>query len=139
MAAAQPRRLDLLCEATGQTFFQLSLKCAFCNFELSLQDLAGFHCKHLSLIYRENIPYAVCSGCLRLSAKCEFEEFCRCSVPAAILPDILHAPLTSVAVRCVHCYKLLDCAERFDLAAGSELVYLVRNIWRGPCRDCRKK
>lgn len=139
MAAEHPKRLDELCDATGQTFFQLSLQCAFCNYTLSLQDLAAFHVKQLSLIYRNNCPYAVCSACTRLSAKCEYEAFCRCSLPADILPDVLQVPLTSICVRCIYCYKLLDCPERFDLAAGSETVYLVRNIWRGPCRDCRKK
>lgn len=139
MAAEKPRRLDQLCDATGQSFFQLNLQCAFCNFPLSLQDLAAFHCKNLSLIYRGDSPYAVCNGCIRLSARCEYENFCRCSLKADILPDVLQVPLTSVCIRCVYCYKQLDCAERFDLAAGSETVFLVRNIWRGPCRDCRKK
>lgn len=139
MAAERPRRLDQLCEETGQTFFNLKLQCAFCNYPLNLQELASFHLKCLSLIYRDNIPFGVCTGCTRLSAKCEFEQFCRCSLQAEILPDILGIPLTGICVRCVHCYRLLDTAEKFDLATGSETVYLVRNIWRGACRDCRKK
>lgn len=139
MAAELPRRLDQLCESSGRSFFELQLQCAFCNHPLGLQELAAFHEKRLSLIYRDITPYGVCRGCTRLSARCEYEHFCRCSLKADILPDILQVPLTAICVRCLYCYRLLDCAEKFDLAAGSETVFLVRNIWRGPCRDCRKK
>lgn len=139
MAASLPKRLDELCQATGQSFFELDIKCAFCNFKLSLQELASFHESCLSLLYRNNFPFGACTGCLRLSAKCEFDLYCRCSVRAEILPDILQTPLTQISVRCVHCYKKLDSAEKFDLCTGSEDVYLVRNLWRGPCRSCRKK
>lgn len=139
MAEEQPRRLDELCEKTGQSFFQLILKCAFCDFNLSLQELADFHEKNLSLLYRNGCPYAACRTCLKVSAKAEFERFCRCSVPAETLPDILQVPLTSVCMRCKICYRLLDAAEKIDLAAASENCYLVRNLWRGTCRVCRKK
>lgn len=139
MAEEHPKRLDELCKATGISFFELSLKCAFCNFDLTLQELADFHCKKLSLLYRENIPYAACVRCLKVSARYEFEQFCRCSLPAGILSDVLQIPITSVSVRCTNCYKLLDLPEKIDLCCASENVYLVRNLWRGYCRDCRKK
>lgn len=139
MAEEHPRRLDELCARTGQSFFELNIKCAFCGFKLTLQELADFHEKLLCLLYRNDCPYAACRGCLRLSAKCEFELFCRCSVNADILPDILQTPLTSVSVRCIYCYRSLDTAEKFDLCTATEKVYLVRNLWRGPCRFCRKK
>lgn len=139
MAEEHPRRLDELCAKTGQSFFELNINCAFCGFKLSLQELADFHEKLLCLLYRNSTPYAACIGCLRLSARCEYEAFCRCSIDASILPDILQVPLTRVSVRCVYCYRLLDSAEKFDLCTGSEKVFLVRHLWRGPCRLCRKK
>lgn len=139
MASELPRRLDQLCDTTGTSFFNLNLKCAFCNFSLSFQELAEFHVKDLCLLYRNNIPYGACRSCLRLSAQHEYELYCRCAVPADTLADILGQPLTSVLIRCKCCYKRLDAAEKLDLCAGSESVYLVRHMWRGYCRDCRKK
>lgn len=139
MAEEQPKRLDEYCKATGTSFFDLKLCCAFCKFQLSLQELADFFTKQLSLLYRDGIAHAACRGCLRLSARHEFELFCRCSVPADIICDILHEPITCVCVRCTECYKLLDAAEKIDLCAASEHLYLVRQYWRGICRDCRKK
>lgn len=139
MAEEPPKRLDELCKRTGISFFDLNINCAFCNFALTLQELADYHVKCLSLLYRGDIPYAACRRCLLLSAKLEYEQFCRCKVPAEILSDILRMPLTSVNIRCKLCYKLLDCPEKFDLCAANEDVYLVRNLWRGNCRDCRKK
>lgn len=139
MDPALPRRLDQLCKDTGVSFFELKLQCAFCGFELTLQELADFHEKTLSLLYRGNVPYAACRPCLRLSAKHEFEQFCRCSVPAAALSDILRLPLTAVTIRCKECYRLLDLAEKIDLCAADESVFLVRSYWRGFCRGCRKK
>lgn len=139
MASELPKRLDQLCEATGTSLFDLTLHCAFCNFRLTFQELADFHWKSLSLLYRNNQPYAACRVCLTVSAKAEFEKFCRCSVPAENLSDLLQQRLSDISVRCYLCYKLLDCAEKVDLCAGSLKVYLVRQYWRGVCRDCRKK
>lgn len=139
MAQEQPKRLDELCKATGTSFFELNLKCAFCEFALSLQDLADFHCKSLSLLYRNGTPFAACRNCLTVSAQHEFNLFCRCSLTAEILGDVLKVPITEVCIRCRECYKLLDNAEKVDLCCASENVYLVRNWWRGICRDCRKK
>lgn len=139
MASDRPRRLDQLCDQTGTSFFSLHLQCAFCNFTLSLQELAEFYEKSLCLLYRNDIPYGACRGCLRLSALLEYETHCRCKVSADILPDILGQPISSVHMRCLLCYKLLDQAEKFDLCSGSEDVYLVRHLWRGNCRVCRKK
>lgn len=139
MAEEPPKRLDELCKQSGISFFDLVVNCAFCNFGLTLQELADYHVKNLSLLYRQGVPYAACRRCLRLSALHEFEQFCRCKVPAEILSDLVNAPLTTINIRCKHCYKLLDCPEKFDLCAASEDVYLVRNLWRGVCRDCRKK
>lgn len=134
-----PRRLDQLCDSTGVTFFNLKLPCAFCNFDLSLQELADFHTKNLCVLYRDGKPFGACRPCLKLSALHEYENYCRCSVQAEILPDILGLPITGISMRCKICYKLLDAGEKIDLCAGSETVYLVRNLWRGYCRDCRKK
>lgn len=139
MASELPRRLDDFCERSGQSFFTLQLQCAFCKFGLTLQELAEFHEKCLCLLYRNGIPYGACRGCLRLSAKLEYEMYCRCTVAAVQLSDILGQPLQTIAVRCVECYKLLDLAEKVDLCAGSEKCYLVRSLWRGRCRLCRKK
>lgn len=139
MAEERPKRLDELCRTTGTSFFDLSLQCAFCQHFLSLQELADFHTKTLCLLYRGSVPYAACKGCLRLSAAHEFELYCRCSIPADIISDVLKQPITAVCIRCKHCYRLLDAPEKIDLCAANENVYLVRQYWRGVCRDCRKK
>lgn len=139
MAEEPPKRLDEYCKTSGISFFDLSLPCAFCNFPLTLQEHADFFCKQLCLLYRNGEPYAACVRCLKVSARHEFEQYCRCSLPATILGDVLNQPITNVCIRCVVCYKSLDAPEKIDLCSASESVYLVRHLWRGICRDCRKK
>lgn len=139
MDSQLPRRLDRLCESLGISFFDLKLPCAFCDFHLTLQELAEFYEKSLSVLYRNGMPYGACRGCLKLSAKHEYEQFCRCVVLAEILPDLVNQPLSTICMRCLCCYRLLDPAEKIDLYAGNENVYLVRTLWRGRCRECRKK
>lgn len=139
MALDPPKRLDAFCAETGLSFFELQLKCAFCNFTLTFQELAEFYDKNLFLLYRNGFPYAACRNCLLISAKNEFEKFCRCSFAADSIADILQQPLSEIIIRCQKCYRQLDLAEKVDLGAACERVYLVRHHYRGLCRNCIKK
>lgn len=139
MALEPPKRLDAYCAETGISFFELQLQCAFCYFKLTLQELAEFYDKNLFLLYRNGCPYAACRNCLLLSAKTEFEKHCRCSFAADNIADILGQPLSEILIRCQLCYKQLDLAEKVDLGAACERVYLVRHHLRGLCRNCIRK
>lgn len=139
MSSNKPTRLDEYCKAANLSFFDLQIPCLFCKFHLSLQELAGFHQKTLSLVWRDDQVYALCYKCTRLSAKFEFEKYLRCIVKCEYVDVLAECPLINLSVRCVDCYKLLDIAEKVDLKARDEDLYLVRRYWRGYCRECYKR
>lgn len=83
--------------------------------------------------------YALCYRCTRLSAKFELEKYLRCIAKCEYVDVLTECSLADLCVRCVSCYKLLDLAEKIDIKARSEDLYLVRKYWRGYCRDCYRK
>lgn len=139
MAAYYPTCLDEYCAVFGVSFFNLELKCVFCKHFVSLQALADFFVKCLSLVWKDGICYACCQECLKLIAKYEKEHFARCTVRGDILSDIVKQPLSEVVVRCLICYKRLDCAEKVDCCNADIPFVLVRSQWRSHCRFCRPK
>lgn len=139
MSDSRPTRLDDYCRRNGICFFDLKIPCLFCRFFLTLQELAGFYSKNLSLVYRGDNCHAICFRCTRVSARHELENYLRCIVKSDYIDVLTETPLTSLPVRCVECYKQLDSAEKIDIKARGEDFYLVRKYWRGYCRDCYKK
>lgn len=139
MADSFPRSLDEYCKIFKVSFFDLRLLCIFCKFPTSLEDLASFYNKRLSLVWRENKAHACCSKCIRLSAAVEREQYCLCIVNCCILDALVGKPLKDISMRCVHCYALLDYAEKLDACASDRKVFLVRGSWRTECRNCAEK
>lgn len=139
MSANKPTRLDEYCKEKNISFFELQIPCLFCKFLLSLQELAGFYTKCLSLVYKDDGVYAVCFRCTRASAKYEAEKYLRCIVKSDYVDVLAECSLANLIVRCIDCYKLLDIAEKLDIRARSEDLYLVRRHWRGHCRECYKR
>lgn len=139
MADDKPKRLDEYCERFGLSFFDVKLPCLFCNFELDLQELAEFHLKTLSLIWKDNACFAACKRCIRLSARFERENYCRCSVPSDAIENVTGQKLCELTIRCYLCYKRLDQAEKIDCIAANEDFLLIRHHWRGVCRFCARK
>ena len=139
MAEFCPVRLDDFCNYYCVSLFDLSLPCIFCKFICDLQDLASFHLKRLSIVWRSGKPYICCRKCVKLSALYEAENYCVCVVKASVLEGLLHKSLQSVAIRCLCCYQLLDLCEKLDCCARNENFSLVRGTWRGPCRNCISK
>lgn len=62
-----------------------------------------------------------------------------CTVNAVFIESLLQKPLKDIPIRCIHCYKLCDLAEKFDCIVKDQCFALVRGTWRGPCRDCALK
>lgn len=139
MAAYYPTCLDEYCAVFGVSFFNLHMKCVFCKHRVSLQGLADFFVKHLSLVWKDNICFACCPQCLKLIANYESEHFTRCSVKGEALSHLLKQPLSAIVIRCTNCYKRLDCAEKIDCCNADIPFTLVRNHWRSLCRYCRPK
>lgn len=139
MAAYYPTTLDEYCATFGVTFFSLKLKCVFCKHIVSLQGLADFFVKHLSLVWKESICYACCPQCLKLIAKYESEHHTRCTVSGDTLSVLLKKPLSDIVIRCLQCYKRLDFAEKIDCCNADLPFCLVRDHWRSTCRNCRPK
>lgn len=104
-----------------------------------LQDLAAFYVKRLSLIWKEQTCYSCCAKCLKLTALYEFQQYCQCTVPCTVLPDLLNKPLKEITIRCKDCYNLLTFVEKLDCTLHEDVFYFVRGHWRGICRFCTIK
>lgn len=139
MAEHRPTRLDEYCKTTNTSFFDLKLKCVFCHFTVTLDELAEFYCKSLSLVYKDNTCYACCRSCILLSAKHELDNYSSFSVSFDSLSETVHVPLNDIVVRCSRCYRKLDLVEKIDCKARDEKAILVRGHWRARCRYCYKK
>lgn len=136
MEPSQPTRLDEYCKLHCIDFFNLRLHCIFCKFICTLEDLAAFYQKNLSLVYRLGIPHACCSKCLRHSAEYERYKFFQCAVNYSVIDVIAGKSLNDLIVRCLYCLALLDYAEKYDCLSRGEQVVLVRGHWRSCCRNC---
>nr|AYA94392.1 MAG: E6 protein [Human papillomavirus] len=139
MADFRPVRLDDFCNFFSVSIFDLYLPCIFCKFICDLQDLAAFHVKKLSIVWRNGKAFVCCRKCVQLSAKYEFDNYSVCVVKACSLEGLLHKSLQSITIRCVSCYQLLDLTEKIDCCARQDDFALVRGSWRGPCRNCHTK
>lgn len=136
MEIAEPTRLDEFCKLHNIDFFNLRMPCIFCKFLCTLEDLASFHQKNLSVVYRLGTPHACCKKCLLHSAKYERHRFFQCTVKCSIIDVVAGKPLDELLVRCLHCFALLDHAEKYDCLSRDEQVVLVRGHWRLCCRNC---
>ena len=139
MEPSYPTRLDDYCKYFHLSIFDVSLQCIFCSFILDTQQLADFYRKDLSLVWRNGLCFACCRQCCRLSARFEFEQYFRCSVSALMIQDVLGKPLKDIIIRCYGCMALLDLVEKYDTVCRNEQFYLVRNGWKGLCRECIPK
>lgn len=137
MAGLSPTSVDEYCKTFDVSFFNVKIPCLFCNFDLSLVDLAGFVNKVLSLVWRGNKCFACCIKCLKLSAKFERENFMRCTVSGEALEYLLKEPLSQIIIRCLYCYKRLDFIEKIDCCYAELPFCLIRCHWRNCCRHCR--
>ena len=134
-----PTHLDDFCKHFKLSLFDVSLQCIFCGFFLDTQQLASFYRKRLSLVWRNNICFACCIQCTRVSARHEFERYLRRSVSSALIQDVLKKPLNEIIIRWHGCMKLLDLVEKVDTVCRGDNFYLVRNGWKGLCRECTPK
>lgn len=137
MAALHPTRLDEYCKLYNLSFFDLDIKCIFCKFKVSLQHLADFYCKDLSLVWKNNECFACCSPCLRLTARHEKENYFQCSVKGCMIESFLNTPLSKIVVRCIECYKKLDYMEKIQCCVQETDFCLIRCHWKNYCRFCK--
>lgn len=137
MEANLPRSLNEYCDYFKINFFDLRLRCIFCLFYTSLTDLADFHTKKLSIVYRNNLPFVCCIKCARHSARIDREKYTLCSVNCSILDAVVGKPLKEIIIRCCTCFALLDDAEKADACAREQAVLLIRGNWRTECRNCK--
>jgi hypothetical protein len=131
-----PTDLDSYCTYFKISFFDLKLNCIFCKFPLSIVDLASFHNKKLSVIWRDYTPYVCCSKCLRLTALYEKQNFFVCTAKSHLLTGLLGKELSEINIRCLHCYCFLDYIEKLRHLYNDLDFVLIRGTWRGICRNC---
>ena len=134
-----PTRLDQYCKQHRISFFELRIQCIFCRHICSLVDLAAFYHKCLRLVWKDEVCYACCTACLKLSAKFELENYYQCSISSQFFEDIVRKPLQEIVIRCLKCFALLDIMEKLDHLRNCRDVHLVRGHWRADCRNCAPK
>nr|AYA93686.1 MAG: E6 protein [Human papillomavirus] len=139
MAGLHPLSLSEYCALKNVSLFDVSLCCVFCKNVLDFMSLADFHVKGLQLLHKGDTFYACCAICLKVSAKYELDNYFQCYVHADYLTTICEKPLQHIFVRCIECYKLLDCMEKLDCCAESLPYCLIRGRWRNYCRNCIRK
>lgn len=132
-----PRNIAEYCRENGISFFDLQLRCVFCNHWINSVQLAAFHAKELSLIWKHNVCFAACTMCLKLCAKHERDRYYQCNVRSTVISDLLHKPLTEIVIRCLYCLCKLDFIEKLEHCYNEEPFHLVRCHWRGKCRNCK--
>lgn len=137
MASTCSYRLDDFCREKNLSFFELKLQCIFCRHYCSLTDLAEFHEKVLSIVYRDGLPYAACNNCLCFTAKAERERYFQCSCRFSILDAVVGVPVETITVRCLLCLALLNFEDKIRCTASNEEAYLVRGHWRATCNKCK--
>lgn len=131
-----PTDLDSYCNYFKISFFDLKLHCIFCKFSVSIVDLASFHNKKLSLIWRDKTPYCCCSKCLRLTALYEKQNYFVCTAKSHLLTGLLGKELSDIVIRCEYCFSILDYIEKLYHVYNDKDFILVRGNWRGVCRNC---
>ncbi|ATQ38359.1 E6 [Gammapapillomavirus 12] len=139
MGTSLPLKLDDYCKHYGISFFNLRLRCIFCKHWIDTVQLAAFHVKRLTLLWRNDVCFACCTPCLTLSARYERERFYQCSVKSDFLEDILHKPLADIVIRCVDCLCMLDLIEKIEHLLLDRPFHLIRGYWRGTCRNCKRQ
>lgn len=134
---ALPTNLEDYCKHYGVSFFNLRLRCVFCNGLVDCIDLAAFHHKKLALVWKSNVCFVACTNCLKLCAAYEKERFYQCNIRSDLLSDVLHKPLTEIVIRCMYCLCKLDHIEKLEHCYKQQLFHLIRCRWRGRCRNCK--
>lgn len=137
MANLLPSRLDEFCEVYRVSFFNLRLPCIFCKFLCTLEDLALFYTKNLSVVYRDRVPFACCDKCLKHTALYERIKYSQCAVKCSVIDVVAGKPLSDLLIRCMFCFALLDVAEKQNCLSRDEDFVLIRGYWRGRCRNCK--
>lgn len=137
MAERRPTRLDDFCTARGLSFFELELPCVFCKRQVSLTDLAAFHEKNLSVIWRNDRPHAACSKCLYDLATVERERYTESVCNARLYVVVVRKPLDECLLRCYVCLRRLDAVDKNELITQNWFVCRIRGQWRSACRYCR--
>lgn len=136
MATRYPTSLDAFCDYYNIAFFNLNLRCLFCNSVCSLEDLAGFFIKQLALVWKGEHCFATCRECVYKAAEAEYLYFHRGTINAVDIEHITGVPIQCILCRCAVCLKVLSEAEKIACIGRGLHLHLVQNTWRGLCSNC---
>lgn len=125
-----------LCAALGISYSNLSINCNFCGGALSPLECVFFDHAECSLLWKDDIPSAVCYYCLRLLARFEFLVFYRATHTAQHAAAHMTKPFTSVSIRCLTCLRKLQKEEVLQILRDNKAVYIIGNKLRTKCHLC---
>ncbi|QIA98993.1 early protein 6 [Callithrix penicillata papillomavirus type 2] len=137
MANPAPRSLTDYLQRFEETLHTVQLPCIFCKQICTTHDLTEFVRKNLQIVWRgTRRAFAVCTSCLRATAKYEYSVYYQGSISGDYIEDITGRPIASLVVRCVRCLTELDLSEKLGALFFGLPFMIVRSQWRCYCRDC---
>ncbi|ANZ90250.1 E6 protein [Bos taurus papillomavirus 19] len=133
--AAYPT-LTALLKKTPYTRATLPISCVFCKQLLTVKDKELFVYKKLKLVIRDSEHYAACDQCIIASAKLDAAKYTQCTIEGDGVMLIARKSLDQLHMRCVNCAKYLSNNEKLECVVFKIPFHLIRNDWRGLCRNC---
>lgn len=137
MAAPQSFSLKEVAESCGLTLETFFIPCFYCYKTLTYQEKIIFDYSQLLLVWKDELPYACCPGCIKISARLDFLLGYQRSVPHQHFAELCSYPWETVVVRCLACLRKLNEAEKREIERHNLLVYSVKDGIRAHCVLCR--
>lgn len=136
MGSPSPRTVQDYCHSFNLPLDSVRLPCLFCGNYCCTEDLLQCMLKNFCLVWKGPFCYAACTPCVYASAKHEYRNYFQCFVKGPAVEHLAQKSLFLLHVRCIHCLKELDDAEKAGHLAKHIDFALVRGNWRGFCREC---
>lgn len=133
----RPRTLHELCEAYNTSMHNIQVLCVYCKKELCRADVYNVAFTEIRIVYRDNMPYAVCKKCLMFYSRIrEYRRYSR-SVYGATLEAITNKSLYELLIRCHRCQRPLGPEEKQKVVDDKKRFHEIAGRWTGQCANCR--
>ncbi|CDI44925.1 E6 protein [Mesocricetus auratus papillomavirus 1] len=133
---AFPIELPALIQLLNTDVTRIVLYCLFCDRPLSMQDKFDYFGAGLKVVCRKGGMRIACMSCRRALAYAEDLRHRQCTAEGDLVERITGKSLLHIDVRCIACLCRLGPSEKLLAKASHKPFYLVRSLWRGPCRKC---
>lgn len=112
------------------------LPCVFCGGVCGLQDNFDFCASGLKVVWKNGYYHIACKRCRRQAAAAEDHCYRQCHGESDFVEACTGLPLLHVDINCIACLGKLGATEKLLARETRRPFILVRNRWRGYCRNC---